>query len=615
MVPPPRLAFLGFRGAGPLRNPHSAPRRGESDGPFVRLCAVLVMSLAAAWASSSQGVQYAVSIAPEPPEAGKNFTVTILLPGASSGEVEAAEPGPSEGLRFISLAVSPALIEAPEGSRPGVRVVYTFRADVSGNLQVPRLEVSAAGSPLPVGPLNLDVRSSGGSPPPAPYAWKAPASVLRWQCFSASLEPRGPPLKGLGNLELPSSAGLTLENAGGLTFVGIALDEGVLVLPPAASPEGGRISEASRIRSLPGPGGIAESRAVGNFTLRLVRVGRGTVRAGEALTFRAEVRGRGNLPVLEPPVIRIRGPGGSPAAAPESFPRTDFKVAAGAYEGMTGRELRFVPGVPGDYAAESGPFTFLNPDTGEVRTLGPVVVRVSVEPAPADSHPGARDDPRLNDRIAAYAAATAPWSEAASRAMDGDVRTALELLEGQSAPEALHIKGILLMSEGDGAGALAALGAAERRNRWLAGLSETLELCETAFGVGPRVRDRLPRPRIFGVISVVLLAGGFALMGIRRLRTGGRSAGGRGLPKGVWALLSAACLSLLLTGASALERRAVYAVLASPDSYAVPSESGTPGETFLGRAGVVTAEVPDWTLLRFPDGRSAWVRSGDILRY
>lgn len=598
-----------------MKNLHAAPGRGGSSRPSPRLSAVLAVYLAAAWVSSAQGVPYAVSIAPEPPEAGEFFTVTILLPGASAGEVRAAEPGPSEGLGFISLTVSPALIEAPEGSRPGVRVVYTFRADVSGSLRVPRLEVSAAGSPLPVGPLNLEVRPSASAPPPAPYAWKAPTAVLRWQCFPVSLEPRGKPLQDLGDLDPPSSPGLILENAGGHSFVGIALEEGVLVLPPAESPKGGRIAEASRIRSLPGPGVIADSRAVGDFTLRLVRAGRGSVRAGETLVFRVEVRGTGNLPVLEPPHIRIRGPGGGPAAAPEPFPRADFRVAEGTYEGMSGRELRFVPGAPGDYTAESGPFTFLDPDTGALRSLGPVSVRVSVDPAPAESRPGARDDPRLNDRIAAYSGSAAPWSEAASRAMEGDVRTALGLLEGQKSPEALHIRGILLMSEGDGAGALASLGAAERRNRWLAGLAETLSICQTDFGVGPRVRDRLPQPRIFGVISVVLLAGGVAFLGIRRLQGGGRSANRGGLAVGGRALLSAACLALLLAGTAALERRTVYAVLESSDSFAVPAESGTPGESFLGRAGVIAAEVPDWVLLRFPDGRSAWVRSGDILRY
>jgi hypothetical protein len=143
-------------------------------------------------------------------------------------------------------------------------------------------------------------------------------------------------------------------------------------------------------------------------------------------------------------------------------------------------------------------------------------------------------------------------------------------------------------------------------------LAETLELCETDFGVGPRIRDRLPPPRIFGVLSVVFGAAGSAILGIRghRARSAGRTPGAAGL-----VLVSAGCLSLLACGASALERRVAYAVAATQDSFTVPSESGTPVGSFRGRAGIVGAVSAEWTLLRFPDGRSAWFRAGDIHPY
>jgi len=561
---------------------------------------------------AAQEVTYSVTIAPEPPTAGEEFRVSVLLPGASAREVRAAEPAASGDLAFVSLAVSSAVIDSPEGSRPGARVVYAFRPLRSGDLRIPRLEVSVAGSPLPLGPLALEVRPSGAAPPPALYEWKAPAAVIRWQSFSARLEPRAPSAPALGDYGLPATKGLSLEPAGGSAFVGIALEEGELFLPPAASREGGRVSEGARVRSLPAPRELAASRAVGDFTLRLIRVGAGPVRAGQTLTVRAEVRGRGNLPILDPPEIRIRAPGGGPISPPETVPISEIRIAAGAYEGMAARELRFTPEVPGDYVVESGPFPFLNPDTGELRTLRASPLRISVDPPPREARPRTELRTLLDARIAAFADSGSPWSAAASRARDGDVEAALHLLPVTSAPEASHLKGILLMAEEDGAAALAALGAAERRSRWLPGLAETLELCETTFGVGPRIRDRLPQPRIFGALSVVFAAAGLSILGLFRLRA--RSAGGT--PGAIGrALVSAAFLWLLLCGASALERRVSYAVAASPDSFTVPSESGTPGGSFQGRAGIVGAVSSDWTLLRFPDGRSAWFRTGDIHRY
>lgn len=580
-------------------------------GPARRRILSAVLFAAAGFLAAPQEVPYSVAIAPEPPTAGEDFRVTVLLPGASAREVRAAEPEASGDLSFVSLAVSAAVIDSPEGSRPGARVVYTFRPTRSGDLRIPRLEVSVAGSPLPLGPLALEVRPSGNVPPPALYAWRAPGAVIRWQTFSARLEPRAPSAPALGDYGLPATKGLSLEPAGGSAFVGIPLEEGDLFLPPATSREGGRVSEGARVRSLPAPRELEASRAVGDFTLRLARAGGGPIRAGQTLAVRAEIRGRGNLPILNPPEIRIRGPGG-PRILPETSPISEIRITSGAYEGMTGRELRFSPEVPGDYIVESGLFTFLNPDTGELRTLRAPPLRVAVEPSPRESQPRTELRPRLDAPIAAYADSGSPWAAAASRARDGDIEAALRLLTEPAVPEAFHLKGILLMAEGDGAGALAALAAAERRNRWLPGLAETLELCEGAFGAGPRIRDRLPQPRIFGALSIVLGAAGVAILGLTRLRarTAGRTPGTIG-----WVLASAAGLSLLLCGASALERRVEYAVAATPDSFTVPSESGTPGGSYQGRAGIVGAVSEDWTLLRFPDGRSAWFRAGDIHRY
>lgn len=572
---------------------------------------LLAALLATAEPLAAQGGFHSISITPDPPTAGEDFTVTILLPGASARELGALEPSVFGDLSFVSLTVSPAVTDLPDGSPPGARVAYTFRAKSPGDLRLPRLELAVAGVPLPIGPLVLQVRPSDSSTAPALYSWRAPGTVFRWQCFPAYLMPRNPSASAVREYGVAASEGLSLEPFGEAAFVGIALAEGDLFLPPATSREGVRVSEGAVIRSLPAPRGIADSRAVGDFTLRLLRLGHGPIRAGETLIVRVEVRGRGNLPILKPPGIRIRG-AGSPVSAPLTVPIADLRVAAGTYEGMTGSDVRFVLESPGDYVVESEPFTFLNPDTGELRTLRALPLRLSVEPVPRELRPFQELRFLLESRVSAYSDSTDLLSKAASLARDGEIEAALELLSGQSSPEALHLKGILLMSNGDGAGALAALGAAERQNRSLPGLAETLRLCETSFQVGPRIRDRLPRPRIFVVLSIVLGTAGLVALVIRPARS--NFAGGPLSSLGR-VLLSVAVLALLGFMASSLERRFEYAVVAAPDSFTLPSDSGSSAGSFQGRGAIVAAGSSEWFLLRFPDGRSAWFRAGDILRY
>lgn len=570
------------------------------------------LAAAGAFAQAAPAPAYSISIDPDPPTAGEVFYVTILIPEVSASEVAALEPDGAGDPAFVSLSVSSARIVDSEKS--GARIVYAFRPGGSGELRIPRLEVSAAGSPLPIGPILLEVRPSGEGPPTPIFEWKAPPVVTRWQCFPVTLERLRSGTPGVLDYEVPGSPGLSLEPAGEGSFLGIALETGDLLLPPAVSRDGGRLSESRRVRSRPGPREIEGSRAVGDFEVRLIPPAGRTARVGDTFVLRVEVRGRGNLPVLRPPELRIRGPEGALVPSP-SFPTAELRMVPGACEGWTGREYRFSPAASGQYTAEVEPFPFLRPETGEVRILRSAPLRIFVEPALPAARAVPADDARLTARVEAYAGSSAPWSEAAERARDGRTGEALELLAGMDFPEARHLEGILRMASGEGAQALAALGAAERLRPGLPGLAEALELCESGFDVGPRIRDRLPPPRIFLALSVVLLTGALVVRGIRCLpgNRGGPRRDGLSVQEGT--LLAAACLALLLYGVSALERRRVYAVVAAPDSYAVPSESAFRLESFRGRAGTVSASSTDWVLLRFPDGRSAWFRSGDILAY
>ena len=575
--------------------------------------AALSALLCAARLAGAQGVPYTLSITPEPPAAGELFLVTVLLPGVEAGEVGALEPSETKGMVLVSMDLTPAVLDSPEGPQPGARVVYSFRAVEPGVLRLPRFEISVAGLPLSIGPLSLDVLPRANQPARAPYSWRSPAVVTRWQCFPAALEAVKPEAPAYRGSSLPAAPGLSLESSGGLSFVAIALEEGPVFLPATLSQDGRALSEARQVRVLPAPREISRSRAVGSFSVRLVRFDPEVLRVGEALTLRVEVRGKGNLPVLAPPEVRIRGPGDP--GRPAEFSLAELRAVPGAYEGMTGRELRFVPEAPGVYIVEAEPLVFLDPVSRMIRTLPIAPLRIEVKPAPVGAKPRILEHPRLKGSLESYAARPGPLGEAAALAGGGEVGAALSLLEGFEDPVSLQLRGLLLLSEGQGVRALAVLGAAERRSRWLPGLSETLAVCEEAAGVGPRIRDRLPEPRIFWMASIVFLAGGISFLGlVRFVLRGSRRGRGRGEAPG-WVGFALAVLSLSLAGVSALERRSVYAVVMSSKAYAVPSESGTPMDSFLGRAGIVAASAGDWTLVRFPDGESGWLREGDYLRY
>ncbi|HSV55592.1 MAG TPA: hypothetical protein VLH39_00605, partial [Magnetospirillaceae bacterium] len=510
------------------------------------------------------------------------------------------------------------------GSPLGARVEFTFQAGEPGPLRILGLGISVSGLDFPMQPLNVEVLPAPGSHPPAPYRWKAPDSVVLWQSFYASLVPKFPDAQELRLSSLPAPAGISLEPMGGNTYAGIALKEGMMVLPGVFYPDGRPAAEPHGIRVRTPPSQIGTSRAVGVFDVLLSVPAGAAAREGEALEVRVEVRGRGNLPLLEPPRVRMRSAAGAEIPSTSSAPWYDLRAApaaAGAYEGAVAREHRFFPGIPGVYILEAEPFAFLDAEAGIVRTVRSAPIRLLVSPAPETADSRAGVDPRLAAALARYASSPGPLGKAAGLASAGRLEEGIIALEGIDSPEALHLRGALHLTRGDTARSLAYLGRAERMRQGLPGLADLLSLWEETSGAGPRMRDRLPEPRNFWFLSVVvvlfLLAAGFRerMAAVRRtaLRRAARAEGRPG-----WAafLLPAAAVLALTAGAvSVLERRVSFIVVDSGEGYAVPSESASSSAFTRGRSGTAESAVGDWVLVRFPDGGHAWFRGSDILRY
>lgn len=575
--------------------------------------------LAAARLSSAQGLPYSVSIAPEPPRVGEIFSVTVLLPETAPGTIQALEPAKTSGLSLDTISVSAASPAAGEASVAGARVVFTFRALKQGDVRIPVLELRIAGEPFTLGPIAVDVLPSKDAPPQLPYEWSAPSVVRTWQCFSAALKPRSEDAPGVRTSVLPASAGMSLEAFRGLGFVGMAMETGYLSLPTAYTTEGNAAAEPLRLRSVPPPKEISESRAIGTFTARLARPERNTMLAGETLSLRVEVQGRGNLPILHPPDFTILKADAPPIRSQPMIPIFKVRIVAGAYEGTVGTELRFAPEEPGVYRIETEPFVFLNTETGRVETIRFAQVRLTVEPPPDPPGIDADPPPSLLRALEAYAARTGLLGAAATQALSGDGKNALVSLAEESSPEALHLRGILLLRAGKYPQALSVLGAAERRRRFLPGLSETLALCEELAGGGARLQDRLPEPSLFFGLFMALAAAGGALVvaaASRPRRSGGQGSLKRGYYVLGWGLVFAAVLALLFGAAAALERRTRFAVVNTETAFTVPSEAGSSAAGgFMGHSGTVAAVSAGWTLIKFPDGSSAWFRDGAYFAY
>lgn len=599
----------------------------------------LILAAGLALTVHAQALDYYITTEPPQPRMGETVSVIVLLPGIEAGGVTAPEPGPSFGLGLESISVSPTS-DMPPGEEDafGTRVVYVFRARDYGDLRIPPLAIEFPRGLVSVRPVTISVLAAPGTPARAPYAWKAPARVLRWQCFSASLESGKPDAPKVPVMSLPASRGVALEPSGERAYVGMALEEGVLSLPPAFTPEGASIVDSRTINVSPAPEGIASSRAVGVFSARVQKPEKTRILAGDTLTVRVEVRGRGNLPILEPPRFTVspRESGGSES----TFPVSDMRVSSGAYEGMAGRVLKFVPRKAGTYTIQAEPFVFWNTEAGRTAVIRFSPVRVVVEPVPVSETTSAAADPSLSSALKDYADRGGYLGTAASLALRGEVAAALDALGSSADSKALHLRGLFLLRAGRTAEALACLGAAERKSRFLPGLQESLKLCEKAQGSISRRKDALPEPPIFFGVSGALLALAFICAAVGRSRGRRREShrsasrasfqrtadsGDRGATSSAYRSASRAsvvtltALSLVflaMGGWAALERRTRYAVVRDEAAYSVPSKAGTAvsGE-FRGYSGKVAAASGAWTLVKFADGRSAWFPEGTCILY
>jgi hypothetical protein len=560
------------------------------------------------------GINYYITTEPSQPQVGDAVSVTILLPGVKAAGVKAPEPAAAFGLELESISVSPTIdMPAGEDATFGTRVIYVFRARDYGDLRVPSLTIDIPEGPVKIRSVTIAVLSVPGAPVRAPYAWKAPSHVMRWQCFSASLEARAPGAAPLTASSLPASPGLALESHGERAFVGMALEEGALSFPSVSTPEGAVAADSRILQVTPAPEGIASSRAIGAFTAQLVKPGKPQLIAGETFTARVEVRGRGNLPILEAPLFTVSGTKIGASDFVSTFPVSDIRIVNGAYEGMAGRVLVFVPGQPGIYIVQAEPFAFWSIETGKIEMIRFPQIRVTVDPALASPEEGLTADPSLTKALNVFAARPGELGAIASLALQGDSAAALKALGVASDPWALYLKGLILLRADRTLEALASLAAAERKNRFLPGLQKSLLLCEKAMGSIPRVRDGLPEPRVFLVPASVLLALALAALVLFQASSAHKKA----VYRFFMVTLAILALFLLTMGAlSALERRTAYAVATGGQAYSVPSAAGTAvSGGFQGYSGRVAVSSGGWTLIKFPDGRSAWFPEGTCILY
>ncbi|MCK7488878.1 MAG: hypothetical protein MZU79_00480 [Anaerotruncus sp.] len=440
--------------------------------------------------------------------------------------------------------------------------------------------------------------------------------MTRWQCFPAILAPRSPDAPGLVRSRAPRIPGPVPRARRGSLLRGYPAGGGVRI--PAGGPVPGR------------PGGIrgpAGPVPAGPREIADSRAGRRLYRPPDPCRRRACPRGgdpdipRGGPGNGEPP--RPGAPGDPDPGTRSRFGSSSRGIPGG--RGARGfRRIRGYdgPGVPAGsrhpgrvYRGAPRPSCSWIPEPALWASLvsppsGSWWIRL-----PRTSFPGPGDIPFPEALLAAYAGRPGVPGAAASLAREGKPEAALALLEGRSEPEAPHLAGILFMSEGQGARALAALGAAERRSLWLPGLAESLALCEEAFrsrSPGAGSASPAPYPGLGFDCSIGGLPDPAGDRTFSGARPGGRNAipgaGGMDAP-GRRRPCSPAHRRFRPGAADRIRCRRGHGSLVGS------LESGTRAESFLGRSGVLATVTPDWALLRFPDGRSAWFRSGDYLRY
>jgi hypothetical protein len=598
----------------------AGPRSLAVRAPFI-LAAALLLS-AAALSAAPRAFSFRVILDPESPEAGQPLLVDVLVEGMTGASLGTVQLGP--GLSFESSLVKPW---HPASGPGGTEVVLGLRVQGAGTRSIDRLEISGAEGNLEAGPLRFEARSAGVLAAPA-WTWRAPDRVYRYSTFHVSLA--GPADAAGGSqavFAVPTGATFEVVPGESLSWIVTALDGGIVL--PEAGIEGskttGRVSSRT-IEVLPLPSAIEGSRAQGDLSLRFEGPSAATARAGDILTFRLAVAGRGNLPSVRFPAIVASLDGR--ALAPESWTESrgdSIQPSSDGYEGSAVLEMTLEAPGPGTLVVRPGPFPVLLPNGSvAVRTAAGITIRVQPSASPAG---GAPADPWA-DLVPVLASRLAQRDASLERlpaiVTDGKPAAALETLG--KAPLSVRLstdcrllEAGLLWKAGSRGSALAELYGLLRTRPGDTRAAKTAAALQKQIGTGPACRDALPEPRAFlwPGLCAIAATGAFLIpaLVLRKKRPGKRRwRPALGAAAGLLGLAGAVLLALALV--SGLERHDRYAVVWTDRIFTVPSPLAEGSEEVVrGSSALVIGRTQGYIGLRFADGSMGWAREESVYLY
>ncbi|MDP3178852.1 MAG: hypothetical protein Q8M76_13180, partial [Spirochaetaceae bacterium] len=451
------------------------------------LISPLALALALAFASANVPVlpaqedfpakteDFSARFEPDDPRSGEVVSLFIVAGERLARYLDSPRVEVDEGLELVGRSSRPRVLASGER---GAELELELKVLFPGARKV-AIDLGSAGVLVRLGPYSFvaedSTRARSEEIERTTWRWSAPRSVLRLQAFRLALIPA----EGLEPEEaeaiFAAPPGLSLEPTGDLEWVGIALEEGDLLLPAAtiragagdgASAGHSGMADASSgkaaaeiVRVSPLPAELAESRAMGDFTLSLEGPYPSRPSALSAFRILVVVRGSGNHPAMEPPAPEFYLDGERLGDASVSARRLDeSRPEGGTYVGRTTLELELAAPRAGTLEARWAPFAVLSPSGLRSIDLPTLRVRIVAESAGTAFARGAGAngaslggvDP-FGDAAATAAAVVAALAPARAAAPGGELAALADLVAAGNADRAVD----LLESSGASRGNLA----------------------------------------------------------------------------------------------------------------------------------------------------------------
>jgi hypothetical protein len=527
------------------------------------ILALAVQAGAQAGSAGSGGLRYSMAIEPPRPEAADRLALALTVEGISASSSRVAELRLGPGLALASESIRPFV----SASARGAEFRFELQALGPGERRIEALVIVAAEGKLVLGPLTVRAAAAGAPEDTGAWSWVAPSQALRYEAFEIRLESAA---AGAGADSLEASfappQGASVEPSGRLSWTVMAFEEGALVLPEAklGKGKGAGIARARQVSILALPPELSSSRAIGDFSLTLreeKRPSSARPAAGVALRFRLTLGGRGNLPALvlpEPSILLGAGPASGAWTASRA---DDSRPEAGSYAGSASLVVEVVPPRPGLLRLSFPPMAALDRGSGLVALEVPALELEIGAGAPTQS---------VRDR-------------------GGEGKSLAELYGALRRAPPLSREARVL------------------RKRAIARASE--------LGTSPPFLDALPPPAIFAWAAFPVACTGLGLFIAWRPR-----ALKERFPQVRRALLAAVlalCLVLVaLCALSAIERRAVYAVVWADALKTIPSaDSALPVAVVRGSTARLRGASGQYAGVILSDGLQGWVLRDSLFTY